>query len=350
MKDWPWIASYPDGVRWDTELPTSPVHEILDRAAEAWPELPALDLGRKFSYRKLKALCDRSAAGFQRLGVGPGVHVGLYLPNTPHYIVAFFGVLKAGGTVVNYSPLDAEKVLAHKLEDSRTDIMVTLDLKGLYPQMARLLRKSRLRCLVVGSLADFGAPPDAAGECAEVASDEAVMRFEHLLATDGLPPPHRPPARRGGGAAVHRWHHRRAQGRDAHARQPQHRVQPDVAPVQRAEGDGTGPGALARRAAAVPYLRAGGRHAVRPAHRRRAGAALAAERDRRGDDARRLLAHRFGIEELKRFLADKLGKHEMVQHLELRAELPKTPVGKLSKKELVEEEALRTRARATPAR
>jgi len=39
----------------------------------------------------------------------------------------------------------------------------------------------------------------------------------------------------------------------------------------------------------------------------------------------------------------------MVQHLELRAELPKAPVGKLSKKELVEEEALRTRARATPA-
>jgi long-chain acyl-CoA synthetase len=39
--------------------------------------------------------------------VRPGIHVGLYLPNTPHYVIAFFGVMKAGGTVVNYSPLDA---------------------------------------------------------------------------------------------------------------------------------------------------------------------------------------------------------------------------------------------------
>ncbi|TMH26462.1 MAG: long-chain fatty acid--CoA ligase, partial [Betaproteobacteria bacterium] len=50
------------------------------------------------------------------------------------------------------------------------------------------------------------------------------------------------------------------------------------------------------------------------------------------------------LDELKGFLATRLGKHEMVQHLELRAELPKTPVGKLSKKELVEEEARRRAA------
>ena len=55
------------------------------------------------------ALAGRAAKGLQALGVGPGVHVGLYLPNTPHYVIAFFGVLKAGGTVVNYSPLDAAR-------------------------------------------------------------------------------------------------------------------------------------------------------------------------------------------------------------------------------------------------
>ena len=50
--------------------------------------------------------------------------------------------------------------------------------------------------------------------------------------------------------------------------------------------------------------------------------------------------------ELQAFLKDRLGKHEMVQALEIRAELPKTPVGKLSKKELYEEEEAR-RAKAT---
>jgi long-chain acyl-CoA synthetase len=44
------------------------------------------------------------------------------------------------------------------------------------------------------------------------------------------------------------------------------------------------------------------------------------------------------LDALKDFLKDRIGKHEMVQALELRAELPKTPVGKLSKRTLIEEE------------
>ena len=40
------------------------------------------------------------------------------------------------------------------------------------------------------------------------------------------------------------------------------------------------------------------------------------------------------LEELKVFLKDRLGKHEMIGAMEIRDELPKTPVGKISKKEL----------------
>jgi long-chain acyl-CoA synthetase len=40
------------------------------------------------------------------------------------------------------------------------------------------------------------------------------------------------------------------------------------------------------------------------------------------------------LEELKAFLKDRLGKHEMIGAMEIRDELPKTPVGKISKKEL----------------
>jgi long-chain acyl-CoA synthetase len=47
----------------------------------------------------------------------------------------------------------------------------------------------------------------------------------------------------------------------------------------------------------------------------------------------------FSFDVLKEFLKDKLGKHEMPQAMEIRPELPKTPVGKLSKKELYDEEA-----------
>jgi long-chain acyl-CoA synthetase len=188
-----WIKSYPDGVKWDAPLPLMPVQNLLDDAVKRWPDHPAIDfMGRVISYAELGDLANRAAKGFQEIGVGPGVHVGLYLPNTTHGAIAFFGVLKAGGTVVNYSPLDAERVLAHKIEDSETDILVTLDLAVLYPQMARLLGSSRLRKLVVGNIGDHSAHPSAvraqllsAGQLSAVPADDLHLSFDQLLANDG---------------------------------------------------------------------------------------------------------------------------------------------------------------------
>ena len=193
MAEHPWIKSYPKGVRWDAELPLMPVQQLLDDAVKRWPDNPAIEfMGRTLTYREFGELANRAAKGFQELGVGPGVHVGLYLPNTPHYPIAFFGVLKAGGTVVNYSPLDAERVLAHKIEDSETDFLVTLDLAALYPQMGRMLGTSRLKKLIVGNLADYAAAPaavrahlQASQLLADVPDDARHLRFDTLLANRG---------------------------------------------------------------------------------------------------------------------------------------------------------------------
>jgi long-chain acyl-CoA synthetase len=170
-----------------------PVQQILERSAAKWPDNPALNfMNKKILYRELNDLANRAAKGFQKLGVRPGVHVGLYLPNTPHYVIAFFGVMKAGGTVVNYSPLDAEKVLEHKVEDSETDILVTLDLKALYPQMGRLLGRTRLKTLVVGNLAEMTPAPEAVraqmshnGETVTVPKDSKHVTFDELVNNDG---------------------------------------------------------------------------------------------------------------------------------------------------------------------
>ncbi|MGH8822397.1 MAG: long-chain-fatty-acid--CoA ligase, partial [Rhodoferax sp.] len=191
--DTPWTQSYPPGMRWDAELPIVPVQQLLDDAVARWPERPAIEfMGQVISYSELGVMVERAAKGLQALGVKPGVHVGLYLPNTPHYPIAFFAVLKAGGTVVNYSPLDAERVLAHKVEDSQTDVLVTLDLVSLYPQLGRLLGASRLQKLVVGSLADFGAAREqvrahlqGAGQIAPVPTDAQHVPFTALLDNDG---------------------------------------------------------------------------------------------------------------------------------------------------------------------
>jgi long-chain acyl-CoA synthetase len=193
MNDRPWLASYPEGVRWDIEIAACPLQQILGDTAAKWPDRPALEfMNRRITYRELDALAGRAAAGLQALGVGPGVHVGLFLPNTPHYVIAFFGILKAGGTVVNYSPLDAAEVLAHKVEDSRTDVLITLDLAALYPQMAAMFGKTRLKKLVVGSIAEMTPAPDAvaaqmkAGKLTvETRTDASHMSFASLLDNDG---------------------------------------------------------------------------------------------------------------------------------------------------------------------
>jgi long-chain acyl-CoA synthetase len=185
-------------VRWDTPLELTAVQDILTDAAAQWPANAALDfMGRKVAYAELDALANRAAKGFQALGVKPGVHVGLFLPNSPHYPIAFFGVLRAGGVVVNYSPLDAEKVLEHKVEDSETDILVTLDLAALYPQMSGLLGKTRVKHLVIGDLAEFSGNPQgvrahmsAGKQLATVAPDPRHVAFADLIDNDGKPQVH----------------------------------------------------------------------------------------------------------------------------------------------------------------
>jgi long-chain acyl-CoA synthetase len=173
----------------------SAVQDILTQSAKRWPNRPALEfMGRRIAYSELDGYVNKAAEGFQALGVKPGVHVGLFLPNSPHYLIAFFGVLRAGGVVVNYTPLDAEKVLEHKVEDSQTDILVTLDLAALYPQMSGLLEKTRVRHLVLGDLAEFSGDPQGvrahlAGskQLAAVADDPRHVSFARLLDNDGAP-------------------------------------------------------------------------------------------------------------------------------------------------------------------
>jgi long-chain acyl-CoA synthetase len=189
----PWVKSYPPNVRSDAPLELSSAQSVLEKAAERFGARPALDfMNKRISYAELDALANRAAAGFQKLGVKPGVHVGLFLPNTPHYVIAFFGVMRAGGVVVNYSPLDALKTLEFKINDSETDILVTLDLASLYPQAEKLLASTRLKRLIVGEFAEMTPAPapvkaqmTAAGMLAEVKRDHAHVAFRDLIDNDG---------------------------------------------------------------------------------------------------------------------------------------------------------------------
>ena len=81
----------------------------------------------------------QAAAGFQRLGAGPGTRIGLCLPNTPYYVIAFFGALRAGATVVNFNPLYVAAELAGQAADAGVQIMVAPDLHPILGRVMGLL-------------------------------------------------------------------------------------------------------------------------------------------------------------------------------------------------------------------
>lgn len=197
MVERPWLAHYPAGVDWHVKITPRPLWDLVDAAARDYPDRPAMDfMGKRFSYRQLGEMVNQAAAGFQALGVTKGTKVGLFLPNCPQFVIAFFGVLKAGGTVVNYSPLYAERELLYQVEDSDTDLMITLDLEALYPKMAQVMRESRIKRLIVGSLSDvlpfpknFLFPIVRPKDIAVVTWDDKHTSFRDLLRFGEKPTP-----------------------------------------------------------------------------------------------------------------------------------------------------------------
>jgi len=129
---------------------TGPVPDLLDISVAEYGARPALNfMGRRWTYAQLGDLVDRTAAGLQRLGVQKGVKVGLCLPNTPYSVIFFFAILKAGGTVVNYSPLYVERELRHQILDSGTTIMVVPDVKVMHSRVAAVAREAGLKTVIV---------------------------------------------------------------------------------------------------------------------------------------------------------------------------------------------------------
>ena len=158
-------------------------------AAAKWPDRTAIDFyDRTFTFQELHELATRAAKGLQALGVGPGVHVGLHLPNTPHFVISFFAVLMAGGRVVNFSPLAAPRELKYQITDAETRVMITLGLPMLYPQIAALKGTAKFETLVVCSIEDFLPSPIARafGPAADrVGGAGREIEFASLIDNDG---------------------------------------------------------------------------------------------------------------------------------------------------------------------
>ena len=160
ISDHPWIKHYPDGIEWDAPIHKCSLYSYIETSANQHGTQTAIDfLDRKTTYSELRQQISHAARGLQELGAKKGTRIGLCLPNTPYSVIFYFATLKIGGTVVNFNPLYAEREIAYQIEDSATEIMVTMDLQVIYPKVATMLSKTEsLKKIVVCPMSDILPP------------------------------------------------------------------------------------------------------------------------------------------------------------------------------------------------
>jgi len=148
----PWLKRYPEGVDWTAAFKPMAVYDLLDSAVQKYGTRPCTNfLGKTLTYHEIGQRVGQAAAGLKALGVRRGSKVGLFLPNSPTYLIYYYGILKAGGTVVNYNPLYTLEELTFQLRDSETELLVTLDLKVLFDKVQALLEAGTLPRAIVAS-------------------------------------------------------------------------------------------------------------------------------------------------------------------------------------------------------
>ena len=124
-----WLKHYQAGVPYEIgPLPYHNLAELFDDKCALHSKKTALThFGHELSYKELNFLSQQFASYLQHLGLQKGDRVSIMLPNCMQYLIAIFGILKAGLVVVNTNPLYTSTEVSHQLKDSGTKAIIILE-------------------------------------------------------------------------------------------------------------------------------------------------------------------------------------------------------------------------------
>jgi long-chain acyl-CoA synthetase len=106
MDDRPWLKHYDKGVPNSINYPKEPLHYFLEESSRKYPNSPCTVFkGGIITFREMNILTDRIAGAIAGLGIKKGDRVGIFMPNTPQFVMVYYGILKAGGVVVATNPM-----------------------------------------------------------------------------------------------------------------------------------------------------------------------------------------------------------------------------------------------------
>ncbi len=203
----PWLKNYEPGVPETIQYNDELLHQLLDEAARKYPNnvavrmvLRYLPLGiaiqSKMTYRELREATDRFAAALRNMGMKQGDRIAVMLPNTPQQVIAFYGALKAGCTVVNTNPIYTARELEHQLQDSGAEAIVLLS--SLYSRLEQVREHTQVKRVIITDIPDpLGFPfkglverqVRAGGLMVDVPDGPGIFRFNTLLRTSMAQPP-----------------------------------------------------------------------------------------------------------------------------------------------------------------
>ena len=170
--------TYHHPVGWDTPFTPLTLPAMFAASARERGDAPLLHfMGRAYGYHALFQDAERFASQLIERGIGRGDRVGLFLPNVPIYVAAYYGAMMAGAVVVNFSPLYTVEELAAQVEDSGTRLLVTIDVPELYGTACKVLRQSSLETLVVGELSAM--LPWAKGAAMKLLARSKIARVDY---------------------------------------------------------------------------------------------------------------------------------------------------------------------------
>ncbi|MHA1166662.1 MAG: long-chain-fatty-acid--CoA ligase [Candidatus Hodarchaeales archaeon] len=160
-EDKPWFKKWPKDVAKSLDYPNIPLFKFMDDTVEHYPdnEFLILDSGSftqviKYTYKEVGEMSDKFAAFLKSKGLGPGDRVALDLPNFPEFVIGFYGILKAGCTVVMLNFQYAALEIKHHLKDSGAKAVVTADLPDppLYNTLNEVRTDTNVELVVVLSI------------------------------------------------------------------------------------------------------------------------------------------------------------------------------------------------------
>ena len=122
----PWMKFWPKMLTTELDYPRVPLYEFLETSTRRYPDKAAIIYyGREISYTELWDAVERFATYLASRGIEKGDRVAIYMQNSPHFVIAYFGTMRGNAVVVPVNPMLVERELEYILSDSGCKIAVT---------------------------------------------------------------------------------------------------------------------------------------------------------------------------------------------------------------------------------